>query len=119
MGTNAFPPVHLPAPLPRGAWQARAMAQVRIAVRVKPGSSRTRVGGSFGNDELVVAVNAPPVEGAANEAVVKAVAAALGLRPRQVALVSGHASRSKVLEVDVEDDAELPVREALAELLRL
>lgn len=36
------------------------MAQVRIPVRVKPGSSRTQVGGSFGNGELVVAARLHP-----------------------------------------------------------
>lgn len=70
---------------------------------MKPGSSRSKVGGRFGDDQLVVAVTARPVDGAANDAVTRAVADALGLRPRQVSLVSGHTARSKVLEVDVDD----------------
>ena len=71
------------------------MGEVRIAVRVRPGASRTRVGGSYGDTgQLVVAVNAPPVDGAANDAVVNAVAAALGLRPARVTVVSGHTARS-------------------------
>jgi uncharacterized protein (TIGR00251 family) len=93
------------------------MAQVRIPVRVKPGSSRTRVGGSFGDGELVVAVKTPPVEGAANEAVVKAVAGALGLRPRQVSLASGEASRSKTLIADVDDSDVVRVQKVVGALL--
>jgi uncharacterized protein len=84
------------------------MAAVRIVVRVKPGSSRVRVGGSYGDDrQLVVAVNAPPVDGAANDAVLAAVTEALGVRRRQVVLVSGHTARTKVLEVDSDDEAAL------------
>lgn len=78
------------------------MAELRITVRVKPGASRARVGGRYGDGQLIVAVNAPPVDGAANEAVIAAVAKALGLRTRQVRLVSGHTSRSKALSLDVD-----------------
>ena len=71
---------------------------VRITVRVRPGASRTRVGGAYA-DALVVAVGAPAVDGRANEAVVAAVADAFGLRSRDVRLVRGDRSRTKVLEL--------------------
>lgn len=89
-----------------------------MTVRVKPGSSRARVGGSYGPEAaLVVAVNAPPVDGAANDAVVTAVAKALGLKARQVALVSGHTARTKILELDVPDDTASDIRAGIAALL--
>ena len=50
-------------------------------------------------DALRVRVNAPPVEGAANEAVVEVLAKALGVAKRRVSIVSGERSRSKVVEV--------------------
>ena len=93
------------------------MAVLRIRVRVKPGASRVRVGGRYGEDQLIVAVNAPPVDGAANEAVTRAVASALDVRPRQVTLVSGHTARSKVLEVDVPDSAAAGLADAVQVLL--
>jgi uncharacterized protein YggU (UPF0235/DUF167 family) len=57
----------------------------------------------------VVAVSARAVDGAATEAVLAAVAAALGLRPRQVALVRGRTSRDKLLEIS-EPPADLAER---------
>ncbi|TQL03477.1 DUF167 domain-containing protein [Cellulomonas sp. SLBN-39] len=72
---------------------------MRVAVRVRPGASRTRVGGLHG-DRLVVAVQARAVDGAATEAALAAVADALGLRRRHVSLVAGATSRDKVVEVD-------------------
>ena len=67
-------------------------------MRVRPGSSRTAVGGSH-DGALVVRVSARAVDGAATEAVLKAVASALGLRPYEVTLLSGATSRTKVLEI--------------------
>lgn len=76
------------------------MAQdgARVAIRVKPGASRTKVGGTYG-DRLVVAVSARAVDGAATEAALGAVAAAFGVRRRHVQLVTGATSRDKVVEL--------------------
>jgi uncharacterized protein YggU (UPF0235/DUF167 family) len=59
----------------------------------------------------MVAVTAPPVDGRATEAVLRAVADALGLRPRDLALRAGAASRDKLLIVD-QPDVDLPSRVA-------
>lgn len=78
------------------------MTGLRFAVRVKPGSRRTQVGGrrpGAGGDALVVAVAAPAVEGKANDAVVRALAEAFGVRPRDVRIVSGARGRDKVVEM--------------------
>jgi uncharacterized protein YggU (UPF0235/DUF167 family) len=83
-------------------------APVRVALRVRPGASRTRVGGTYGEGadaRLLVAVTERAVEGAATEAVLRAVARALGVRSAQVTLVTGRSSRDKVVEiVDPPDD---------------
>ncbi len=74
--------------------------QARVAIRVRPGASRTKVGGAYG-DRLVVAVGARAVDGAATEAALAAVAVAFGLRRRQVHLVSGASSRDKVVALEL------------------
>ena len=71
---------------------------MKLAVRVKPGYSRTDVGGHHGG-ELVVHVKERAIDGAATNAALKAVAEALGLRPYEVTLVSGLTSKSKLLEI--------------------
>jgi uncharacterized protein len=74
-----------------------------VAVRVKPGSSRTRVGGCYAGPygpALVVAVNAPAVDGRATEAARRALADALGVRRAAVILRTGTTSRDKIFAVD-------------------
>jgi uncharacterized protein (TIGR00251 family) len=86
-----------------------ADAAVRFAVRVQPRSSRAGVDGVHG-DAVRVRVNAPPVDGAANEAVVEVIAKALGVAKRAVTIVSGATSRSKVIEVSGVTAAEVRAR---------
>jgi len=76
---------------------------MRFAVWVKPGASRTFVGGRRG-DSLIVSVSAPAVEGQANEAVRKALADAFGVRARDVTIVRGERGRDKVVVVDPAPD---------------
>ncbi len=92
---------------------------MRITVRVRPGASRTAVGGRYGEPgehgpTLVVAVAQRAVDGAATAAVLRAVAQAFGVRDRDVRLVTGERSRTKVLEID---PAPAGATERLAELL--
>ena len=85
-----------------------------IAVRVKPNAARTRVGGRYDGPHgpaLVVAVAVPAVDGRATPVALRAVAAALGLRPADVLLRGGAASRDKLFTVvDAPDDLDARVR---------
>lgn len=73
-------------------------ARLRVALRVRPGAARTAVGGRRG-DALVVRVTARPAEGAATRAALRAVADAFGVPRSDVTLVTGAASRDKVIEI--------------------
>jgi uncharacterized protein YggU (UPF0235/DUF167 family) len=84
-----------------------------LPLRVRPGASRTAVGGAYDGPygpALVVAVSAPAVDGRATDAALRAVAEALGVRPRTVTLRSGGASRDKLVMVD-DDAAEIRAAE--------
>jgi uncharacterized protein len=72
---------------------------VRFAVRVQPRASRSEVAGAHGG-ALRVRLTAPPVEGRANEALVRFLAEALGVRAGAVRLLAGAAGRTKRVEVD-------------------
>ncbi len=72
------------------------MADLLIEIRVRPNASRNKVGGTAGDPpRLVVAVQAPAVDGKANAAVIKELAAAFGLRARDFTIVHGELSRDK------------------------
>jgi uncharacterized protein len=71
---------------------------VRIRIRVQPRASRTEVAGPYG-DAIRIRLAAPPVDGAANEALERFLAASLDVPRTAVVLVSGQAGRSKVVEV--------------------
>ncbi len=72
---------------------------IRIDLRVIPRSPRTAVDGVRAG-RLLLRVTAPPVDSAANEAVIAALAGLLGVSKRSVRLVSGMTTRNKVVEVD-------------------
>ena len=80
-----------------------------LDVHAHPGARRERVE-LLPDGSLEVWVQARPVEGQANAAIERVLASALGLRPRQVALVSGHTSRHKVAQVDLASPDELRAR---------
>jgi uncharacterized protein (TIGR00251 family) len=71
---------------------------VLIDIAVKPRSSREGVGPVQG-DRLVVAVNAPPVDGKANEAVVRVLAETFGIPRSAVAIVRGETGRKKTVRL--------------------
>jgi uncharacterized protein (TIGR00251 family) len=78
---------------------------VRLVVRARPGASRT--GADWDGAVLHVRVTAHAVEGAANRALIQAVADALGVRRSAVTLVSGKRSRQKVVDVSGLDPTSL------------
>lgn len=71
---------------------------VRLAVHLVPRAARTEIVGIHGQ-ALRIRVNAPPVAGAANAALITIVAESLGIRKGYLEIVSGTTSRHKVLRI--------------------
>ena len=65
-------------------------------IRVVPRASRSEVVGEFDGD-LKVRIAAPPVDGAANDEVVRFVAREFGRPKAEVSIIAGHTSRTKRL----------------------
>ena len=78
----------------------------RLSLKVVPGSSRDEIVGWLG-DSLKMKVKAPPEKGRANEAVVALLAERLRIDASSIAMVSGHGSPAKVVDVDGMDAAAL------------
>ena len=72
---------------------------LQFMVKVVPGSSRDRIVGQLG-DALKIAVAKPPQDGAANRAVVKLLAASLGVPEANVSIVRGHTQPRKQIRVE-------------------
>jgi len=86
---------------------------VTIRVYVAPRSSASRVVGEH-DGALKVALTAPPVEGAANKALVELLAKLLGVPRGAVSIVSGETSRNKTVRVHGVD-AQTAARKLLGE----
>lgn len=71
---------------------------VRVTIRVQPRASRNEIAGVHG-DALKVRITAPPVEGAANEALVELLATTFGIPARAITIVAGASSRTKIVEL--------------------
>jgi hypothetical protein len=89
----------------------RGTPEIEIAVRVTPRSSRNEL--SPGPGHAIVRLNAPPVEGAANAALVALVATHFGVAKRDVRLIAGDRARLKRLAIAGDAEALAKIAAAL------
>jgi uncharacterized protein len=75
-----------------------ADGRITLTLHIQPGAKKTEFAGLHG-DALKIRLAAPPVDGKANEALLKFLAEVLHLPKSAVILKSGQTSRRKVLEV--------------------
>lgn len=81
------------------AWLREEAGALLLTVHVQPGARRSEVAGVHG-DAIKVRLAAPPIEGRANDELVRFLAQAFGVAQRQVVIVRGETSRRKVVRID-------------------
>ena len=88
-----------------GFFQLRE-GEIWLSVKVQPRASKNEIGQALGN-ELKIKVTAPPVESAANEALLRFLAERLGCPRGRVQLVRGHTSRHKIVSIQGLSESEV------------
>ena len=78
--------------------------RVRISVYVQPRASKTAIAGLH-DGAIKIRLAAPPVDGAANAALIEFIAERLGVARSRVRLVSGASARRKIIEIEGVDEA--------------
>lgn len=79
-------------------WYRRNADVITLALHVQPGAKRSEIAGLYGA-ALKIRLAAPPIEGRANEALLKFIAELFGVPLRQVELKQGGQSRRKVVAI--------------------
>lgn len=79
-------------------YRQAADGRITLTLHIQPGAKKTEVAGRHG-EALKIRLAAPPVDGKANEALIRYIAERLKLPKSAVSLKSGQTSRQKVLEV--------------------
>ncbi|MFH1139616.1 MAG: DUF167 domain-containing protein [Pseudomonadota bacterium] len=81
----------------------------RFKIHLSPRASKEAIGGLHG-DAVKVRVKAPPVDGRANEALLRYLAGLLGVSRSRLEILSGETSRDKLVKVDGVDPEEVSAR---------
>lgn len=81
----------------------------RLDIKAVPGARRNEIAGWLG-ERLKIRISAPPEGGKANKAICALLAETLGLRPRNITIVSGPTSPEKTVEIVGLSDGDLAGR---------
>ena len=74
---------------------------MKLSVYVQPGAKKTEISGMH-DGKIKIRVCAPPVEGAANEVLVKFLSKQLKISKSGIKIISGEKSRHKIVEIDMD-----------------
>ena len=85
--------------MPGSSFLTSTTGGVRIAVHAQPRASRSEIAGTHG-DALKIRLAAPPVDGAANEALIELLSKQLRVPKSAIRIVQGMTGRRKVVEIE-------------------
>ena len=94
-------------------WRGNDQWLVQLAIR--SGAKENRGNGEL-DGRLKLSVKAPPIEGRANQAIVRAIALAAGIPTSRVKLVSGAKSKHKSLVIEMPEEASDSLAKQLASI---
>ena len=80
------------------SWLSENGNVITLTVRVIPRASRSEIVGEHG-DALKIKLVSPPVDGAANEELIKLLARSFGVPKSDVAITAGHTSKTKKVRI--------------------
>jgi uncharacterized protein (TIGR00251 family) len=92
-------------------WCTAVPGGIRLTVQITPNAKKSEVIGVLG-DALRIRLQAPPIEGKANEALVRYIADALRVPKAAVSIMHGHTGKRKLLHVAITGLSVDAVREA-------
>ena len=72
---------------------------MKISIKARPNSQEEKVE-KISDSEFVVSVKEPPFQGRANEAIIRVLAEYFGVSKYQIKIISGYASRQKLVEIN-------------------
>jgi len=76
-----------------------AVESITLSIRIQPRASKNEIT-RMENGGLKIRLTAPPVDGAANEALIRLLADTLSVNRSQVEIVSGHTARDKIIRIN-------------------
>ena len=79
-------------------WIRSKLGDTILTCRVHPNAPHNRIE-KIQDDQLIVRLNSPPVEGKANKALLKLLAKTLHVAPSRLTLIQGDKSRTKVIAI--------------------
>jgi uncharacterized protein (TIGR00251 family) len=92
--------------MPGSRKQKQTDVSAILSVRIQPRASRNGVS-RLEDGSLKIRLTAPPVDGAANEALVKFLSETLSISKSQIEIVSGHTGRQKIVRITGMSEADV------------
>ncbi|HJV73122.1 MAG TPA: DUF167 domain-containing protein [Noviherbaspirillum sp.] len=79
-------------------WCSAVPQGIRITVNIAPNAKKTEITGVL-DDALKIRLQAQPIEGKANEALIRYLADVLGVAKSAISITHGHTGRRKIIEI--------------------